>query len=160
MQMQPYTMVLGVPLFYPKKTVPRLMDLPKIEPAPAPKKTPHEKRLWTPEETKKLVEMYGSATFPVLVQTFGRTRSSIKQKAHEMGLVKVRHYVHWTEEEKEKLRELYPHHMTIEIAAIFGRSPGNINKVACEMGLKKTSFCVSKTNRYKTEKARARRETK
>lgn len=94
------------------------------------------KRIWTEEEDKYIIENFNKSTFSYMAKQLGCAITTVQNRAIELGLFFERKSVRrWTEEEIELLKIMAPKYLNKTIAKKLGRSVNELNKKARELGI-------------------------
>jgi hypothetical protein len=96
-------------------------------------------RKWTAKEVALLKELYPECPIPKIAKRLGRTTSTVKNRAYQLGLKRKSSLGKlWTAEEIQLLRELYPTRKSVrEVAERIGRSPNAVGAKAHYLGFSK-----------------------
>ena len=105
---------------------------------------------WTPEQEKRLRQLYPVTDTAVLAKQFRRTVVAVKTRAKRLGIkTKGRSRTSWTPDMIKKMIKLFPSTLNCEIAQKLGLSESAVEAKAFKLGLRKTDefrfFLASKT---------------
>jgi len=101
---------------------------------------------WTPEMDAKIIQLYPTTPNRVLVEQFGRSISSIRERAAMFGLKKEGRVSNksWTEEEHAMFVAKYPTMEGKVLAKIFNRTVTALYAYAVKKGIKKSEVYQEK----------------
>lgn len=97
------------------------------------------RRLWAPDEDKKLIEMYKSYTNAEIGKHLGRTESAVNFRVWKLrtaGQIEQRQFTDYSPEEDELLHKLCEQRVSLpEAAEALGRSTWSVRKRAQRIGI-------------------------
>ena len=94
------------------------------------------RRKWTAEEDKYIIDNYGKITFSEMAKYLNCAISTIQNRMVELGLdYDKRTLKRWTEEELELLKLMAPKYLNKTIARKLNRSVNEVNKKARELNI-------------------------
>lgn len=86
--LQPFSMVLGVPWFYKKDSKPVTREPEPVKLVPVKARAKTKRRAWTEADLKKFKRIFPWKTNAELAKIFNRSAPAIADKALRMGLMK------------------------------------------------------------------------